>query len=440
MIEDDVLEAAKNRFEIIFLECDQVYFSISGGKDSGVMVYLANEVAMEKHVVFDLFILDIEVNYKKTIEFIEKIKRLPAVRDIYHFCLPFYEDNCTSIFQPQWMMWNPKEKDKWVREIPSDAITLQDLDSPLHNYYLKSNLNPDRFMRYFLLWYQQKYSSQKVACGIGIRAQESLYRYNAVKNGLNKYKNYNWTNQIGDNCFNFYPIYDWSVEDIWGAVSLYDFEYNQVYEGMYKMGMNLHEMRICQPFGLQQRKGLEQFAKIEPETWSLVVDRVSGANFGNLYAKTSLLGHNKTSKPKNMTWQTYAVFLLESMGLYSEGLRNHYHRKIRILMDYYKKNFHMTVEDMPDNATRKQWLQDERLWHNWKGIARALEKNDFALTTRSYSLTKADERELYELHQQYQSMLGIELLKGKQYGNIVKKLKVEAKSNDKIIHLSPTSH
>ena len=61
----NVLEAAEKRLEIVFSECDQVYLSISGGKDSGVMAYLANKIALEQDCVFDIFILDIEANYQK---------------------------------------------------------------------------------------------------------------------------------------------------------------------------------------------------------------------------------------------------------------------------------------------------------------------------------------------------------------------------------------
>lgn len=434
----NVLDAAEERLRYILNEFDQVYLSISGGKDSGIMACLANKVAMEQNTTFDLFILDIEANYQKTVEYMEYLKSLPAVREVYHFCLPFYEDNCTSVFQPQWMMWNPKERSKWIREMPEDAITLKKLDSKLYSYYLKADGNPDKFMRYFQLWYQQQYAQQKIACGIGIRAQESVQRYSAVTKGMNKYKGLNWTNTVNDFITKFYPIYDWSVEDVWGAVALNDYQYNQVYERMYKMGEKLYNMRICQPFGLQQRKGLEQFAKIEPETWRKVVNRVSGANFGNLYSKTSILGHYKTKKPAHMSWQEYTVFLLESLGLYSSGLRDHYYRKISILMNYYKKYFDMDIADIQEEATREQWLEDERLWHNWKGIARALEKNDFALSTRNYSLTKKDEEELYELARQYKGVLGLENLKGKKYKNIVEKIQVEEKKNDRTKRLSPT--
>lgn len=91
-------------------------------------------------------------------------------------------------------------------------------------------------------------------------------------------------------------------------------------------------------------------------------------------------------------------------------------------MDYYQKNYGITPDDMPDESTRKEWLADEKLWHDWKGIARALEKNDYALTTRDYALTKEDEKELYKLYFQFQEVTGIDELEGKVYQKIKQKL------------------
>jgi len=101
---------------------------------------------------------------------------------------------------------------------------------------------------------------------------------------------------------NFYPIYDWKTEDVWGAYAHFDWPINGFYEKLYDHGVPIHQMRICQPYGMQQRKGLYQYALVEPETWERVVNRVSGANFGRLYAQTGLLAHYNTRKPSHMTW------------------------------------------------------------------------------------------------------------------------------------------
>ena len=47
-LNQDVYQAAKARLEFIFDEFQHIYFSFSGGKDSGVMMELALEVARER--------------------------------------------------------------------------------------------------------------------------------------------------------------------------------------------------------------------------------------------------------------------------------------------------------------------------------------------------------------------------------------------------------
>ncbi|EAF1403344.1 DUF3440 domain-containing protein [Listeria monocytogenes] len=421
-LEKNVLNAAEERLSFIFDEFEYVYFSVSGGKDSGVMIQLANRIAKEKGKQFDIFTLDIEAHYEATAQFISQMEQLSQVRDVYHFCLPFYEDNNTSVLQTQWLMWDEEEADKWVREMPSNAITLNNLDESLYKYFEQANGNPDKFMKLFPKWYKEKKQTDKIACGVGIRADESFNRFRAIAFGKALYLDKKYTTKLSEGVYNFYPIYDFSVEDIWGVTSQYDFQMNHIYELMWKNGTPLKDQRICQPYGFQQRQGLDQFAALEPETWRKVVNRVSGANLGNIYAKTSLLGHNGTEKPENMTWQEYTVFLLESLGLYAPLLRDHYYRKIKILMTYYKKNFDMNLEDMPDKApSKKEQDEDERKWNNWQGIGKAIEKNDFAFSTRDYGLTKKDEEELYELHRKFGKVLGLEEKKQKAYKNLLNK-------------------
>lgn len=299
--------------------------------------------------------------------------------------------------------------------MPKDAITFETICSSnsLTNLYKSSNFNPDKFLKNFIYWYSYKHNEEAVACGIGIRAQESLNRYNSVSNVRFCYDGKPWIksqSKYNKNTVNFYPIYDWSVEDVWGAYSKYNWFINEFYEKLYKMRVPLSQMRICQPYGLQQRKGLAQYALVEPFTWEKVVNRVSGANFGKIYSKTTLLAHYKTNKPLHMTWQEYTVFLLESIGLHSRKMQDHYYRKISILINYYKKNFGINIADIPEESSRKEWEKDEKLWHNWKGIAKALEKNDYCLSTRQYGLTKVDEEELYELAVEFGASLGIENL------------------------------
>lgn len=276
-LEKNVLDAAIERLEMIFDNFENIYISVSGGKDSSVMVQLANMVAKKKNKKFDVMYIDFEAQYKHTIDHIYELKELSQIRDFYHFCLPIALRNAVSILQPKWICWEEKVKELWIREMPEDAININ--NCPFN--WFKEGEEFEDFILEFADWYQKKWGTS-VACGIGIRADESLNRFRTIAFPENKvtYKNYNWTTKIKYkdrhiDVYNFYPIYDWRTEDIWGAVSRLDLKYNYIYELMYKNGLSIHEQRLCQPFGDDQKNGLDQFKALEYETWGKILNRVN---------------------------------------------------------------------------------------------------------------------------------------------------------------------
>lgn len=123
-LEINVLDAAFERLEIIFKNFDNIYFSVSGGKDSSVMIQLANIVAKKLNKKFDIMFIDLEAQYKKTIDHIEEIKQLSQVRDFYHIALSMALRNAISILQPKWICWEEESKDLWVRDLPKDSINI----------------------------------------------------------------------------------------------------------------------------------------------------------------------------------------------------------------------------------------------------------------------------------------------------------------------------
>lgn len=404
-LEKNVLDATFERLEIIFNNFDNVYFSFSGGKDSSVMLQLANMVAKKLGKKFDVLYIDFEAQYKHTIQHVEQLKKLSQIRDFYHIALPMALRNAVSVLQPKWICWEEESKHLWVRDMPKDSININ--NCPFD--WFKKGEEFEDFILQFAEWYQKKYGG-KVACGVGIRTDESLNRFRTIAFQDNKitFNNYNWTTKIKVNerhieVYNFYPIYDWGVEDIWGAVSKFDLEFNYIYELMYKNGLSIYEQRLCQPYGDDQRKGLNQFKALEYDTWSKVLNRVNGVNFGNIYCKTTALGNIKSCKPYFMSWQEYTVFLLESIGIYNRDLMLHYYRKIKKFMIWYNKRYNVNPKDIPDTADCK--LENQKKAISWRRIARAVEKNDFYMKRLSFAQTKTDDEELKRLIHRWDNLL-----------------------------------
>ena len=149
-LEKNVLQATLERLEIIFSNFDNIYFSVSGGKDSSVMVQLANKVAKRKNKKFDVLYIDLEAQYKHTIEHINELKQLSQIRDFYHITLPIALRNAVSVLQPKWICWDEDSKKLWVREMPKDSINIRNCPFP----WFKKGEEFEEFILQFAHWYR----------------------------------------------------------------------------------------------------------------------------------------------------------------------------------------------------------------------------------------------------------------------------------------------
>lgn len=426
-LDKNVYEAFKERINYIFDEFEHIYVSLSGGKDSSVTLQLIDIEAQKRHRKVDVMFIDYEAQYQMTIDHVNELKQLKSIGEFYHICLPFKAANSNSIFQPNWYPWNEKYKDIWVRNLPEDSIN--QYNHPFGDLY-NENLFLRGLFKMFSTWYKDLHGTDKVANIIGLRSDESMNRFRAIAFGKSLYKDINWTTDNGNGIYSCYPIYDFRTEDVWVAVSKFDFKYNLAYDLMYKNGLSIHEQRIAQPYGFKQFRSLEQWSLIEPETWIKVVNRVSGANFGNMYGKTKLLGHNGTSKPEHFSWEQYTVFLLESLGLYSPELRDHYVRKLKIYFEHYiEENRINNIKEIPDEISKEDVIKiharENGRWIQWKRIAKCIEKNDFALTGCNYGLTKADKESMKNLKKKWGDLLGIDEYQTKPFIELKKEIENE---------------
>lgn len=408
--EKDVLTSAFERLEYVFTHFDNFYFSISGGKDSSVMLQLAAMKARELNKKFSVLYVDFEAQYKATINHIYDLidEVSDCLQDWYWIALPLSLRNAVSVIQSKWICWDKLDKKKWVREMPTNKYVINEKNYPKEWTWFYKGMEFEQFIIYFAEWYNKRNGGNS-ACGVAIRTDESLNRFRTITNRSKEtFNGRKWTTRVkysthNTNTYTFFPIYDFSTADIWGTVAKYDLKYNEIYEQMYKNGVPIYEQRLCQPYGDDQRKGLNQFKSLEYETWEKVLNRVHGVNFGNIYCRTSLLGMLKTEKPDGMTWQQYAVFLLESLGLYAPELRDHYYHKISNFLKWYSTRKGIKVSDIKDEEDKK--LENAKKVASWRRIARAIEHNDFWMKRLSFSQTKSDVKKLYQLREKYRNLL-----------------------------------
>lgn len=278
-----------------------------------------------------MLFIDWEAQFSCTIAHCEKLRALYAdvIETFYWVALPLTTQNALTQYKPQWQCWEPGTE--WVRQPPPWAIT-----HPGYFSFYQPGMSFEAFVSHFAEWFSQR---RPAAVLVGIRADESLNRFMTISSQRKQRfaDDKPWTTSApGGHAWYIYPLYDWKTADIWTWFAKSGEPYNPLYDLMYQAGVPLRYMRICEPFGPEQRQGLWLYHVLEPERWAAMCQRVSGAHSGGVYAghDNQFYGHRKIDKPDHLTWKSYALFLLDSMP---ETTAEHYRNKIAVYLRWYQK-------------------------------------------------------------------------------------------------------
>ena len=378
----DVLMAARERISKIFDDFPRIYISFSGGKDSAVMMHLIMHEAQVRGRKVGVLFVDLEAQYKLTIDHITDMMALYADWiEPFWVSLPIHLRNAVSQYEPQWVCWEPGRESDWVRQPPSMAITDED-----HFPFFRRAMEFEEFVPAFGQWYAQ---GKLCACFVGIRSDESLNRYRTIAGRKSTFEGRQWMTWCGDHLYNAYPIYDWRTDDIWTFNGKFKAPYNRLYDRMHQAGLTIHQARICQPYGDDQRKGLWLFHIIEPETWGRVVARVNGANQGALYVQESsgnILGYRGITKPDHLTWQGFAELILGSMP---PKTCEQYKNKVAVFLKWYRdRGYPNGIPDAGEMTDKSK--------PSWTRVVKALLRNDYWCKGLSFSQNKTAAFEKYQ--------------------------------------------
>jgi predicted phosphoadenosine phosphosulfate sulfurtransferase len=299
-------------------------------------------------------------------------------------CLPIHLRNAVSVYEPFWICWDRDKELSWIRQPPEDAIT----DESALPFFRKG-MEFEEFVPEFGEWYSQ---GKRTACFVGIRTDESLNRYRTIQTVTKtRLEEKQWTTLCTPSVFNIYPIYDWRTEDLWTYHGRNPTKpANRLYDLMWKAGLSLSQMRICQPYGDDQRRGLWLFHIIEPEIWARVVARVNGANGGALYVQESgnVTGYRAISKPIGHTWKSFAELLIGSMP---PRLAEHYENKVILFRRWWaERGYKDGIPDEGDYA-----MEAKRKIPSWRRVCKSLLRNDYWCKGMSFTQHRSEAYEKY---------------------------------------------
>jgi predicted phosphoadenosine phosphosulfate sulfurtransferase len=352
VLSTNVYEESLNRIRYLYKRFDEVVVSFSGGKDSTVVLNCTIEVARElnrlpvKAVFFDEEAIDPD-----TIDYVNRVRQSPDV-NLEWYCLEVKHRNAASNEEPWWYTWEKGKEDIWVRPMPEWAISH-------HPRFVKGQSFQDFSTSLYPI-------TKSVAMLTGIRTEESLRRFRVI----NMRKNDSYINNKADNKSNQYrchPIYDWSSDDVWIAVTKFGWDYNKHYDVLNKTDYYQKWLgqRVCPPFGEEPLKKLWHYKITYPDLWNRMCNRVKGASTAARYSKTELYSGSKELPIALKSWQEYVGIIIDSYEHDSK-------QAVKNVINTYIKHHYKLTETPIDDIT-----PNPLSGISWKGLCTIALRGDF---------------------------------------------------------------
>ncbi len=301
----DVVEAARERIRWLLAEFEVVGASISGGKDSTIVLELLLEEAQAAgRLPVPVLFVDQEAEWQMVIDHVREVMHRPGVEP-YWFQGPIKMSNSTSSFTDAAFLeaWAPGQE--WMREREPDSIHVNETGK-------------ERFHEMFGALYNQFWPGRKTVFIGGMRADESPRRRMGLcsapqgkKQPWRGYHGRSWVKDEGRGHYTAWPIYDWSLSDVWQQIAVNNWSYCPLYDWQYRYGIKDRAMRVSSLHHEMSVTFLRYLQAIEPETWTRLVKRLEGIDAeGKIGSQTQIVSE---LPPMFVSWQAYRDYLLEEM-------------------------------------------------------------------------------------------------------------------------------
>ena len=372
-MEKNVYDETLERIEYCLDSSDTFVVCFSGGKDSTALLNCALEVAeAKKRLPLEVFFGDEEGIGPDTVDYCRRVAQDERINMTWS-CIPLHNRNACSRNSPFWYSWDPREKDKWCRDLPPEGITTE----------MRPDIPWGNIPEQIPYWYGLDRGT--VIQALGRRAQESLTRWRFIAARGGKKAFISKANSGGakaddgksfkfKNIFTADPIYDWRVEDVWTAPFIYGWDYNRIYDKYSRLGIKPSDQRIGPPFHEEGLNSLWTFPVMYPELWDRMQTRVPGVNTATKFFRSQLYDKGGTGhiRPNDgESWQEYVYRLLH---LWSPKYRVKVAENVQALIKHHDRvcvHFGGKTEPIPDIE------KHEKSGVSWLLIAKMVRKGVF---------------------------------------------------------------
>jgi len=264
----NVVTAARKRIINAFSNGVPVYLSLSGGKDSIAVAHLVTTLIEEGRIDPDLLtvvFVDEEAMHDSVIEEAKRWRRIFMNLGVQFdwFCIEVRHFNCFNALEQDesFICWDSTCPDRWVRPMPSFAIT----DHPMLRR--RKDTYQDFLARI----------SKNAIQMAGVRVAESVQRLQTFRNRYDSPET-----QL------FMPIYDWRDTDVWRYLRDHEVPFPDTYINLYASGESRKKMRLSQFFSVDTARCLVKLAEYDDNLMDRVLRREPNAYLASLYWDTEI--------------------------------------------------------------------------------------------------------------------------------------------------------
>lgn len=191
--------------------------------------------------------------------------------------------------------WDEKEKAKWMH--PKDPIAIHE-----------NTFGTNRFKPMFAAVNKKLFDGKPYANLGGVRTDESVMRFGAVT-GATCYKDITWGKREPTG-YTFYPIYDWTFDDVWTYIAKKKVNYNKLYDLMFNYGIPKQNMRVSNLHHETAYRTLFFLQEVERETYNKLCERLPGiSTFSQMQEDV----FPKQLPEMFSTWKEYRDYLLNTL-------------------------------------------------------------------------------------------------------------------------------
>ena len=326
-----VLEASRTRLLNLYSSGVKVYLSISGGKDSIVLMSLVYDLARRGDISLrntEVVFIDEEAMFDCVIEIVAKWRkrfmRLGATFSWY--CLEVRHYNCLNSLSEDesFVCWDRRKKDVWVRDMPPFAITSHPMFKPRKDTY-----------QAFL----ERTSKDGVTI-TGVRMAESVQRRSYLATVMTSSE----TTSLKQ-----FPIFDWNDKDVFKYILDRGLEIPEVYQFMWETGTSTGRLRISQFFSIDTAKALVNLYEYYPDLAERVQRREPNAYLVRLYWDTEMFRRSTKRRKETEGDRDYKAIVLKLLSDINDNFATEPERELAMR---YKRAIGSISGEMTDRMWR----------------------------------------------------------------------------------------